>query len=69
MGYKLAGFLHLGGVEIDKKMAKIYQKNHSPEYFYLEDLRDFNERDGLPPELYHLDILDGSPPCSAFSMS
>lgn len=69
MGYKLAGFRHLGGVEIDRKMAKIYQKNHSPEYFYLEDLRDFNERDGLPPELYHLDILDGSPPCSAFSMS
>ncbi|PVV54757.1 hypothetical protein DD829_17385 [Chryseobacterium sp. HMWF035] len=50
-------------------MAKIYQKNHSPEYFYREDIRDFNQRDSLPEELSDLDILDGSPPCSAFSMS
>lgn len=69
MGYKLAGFQHLGGVEIDPKMAKIYQANHKPEYFYLEDIRDFNKRNDLPEELYNLDILDGSPPCSTFSMS
>lgn len=69
MGYKLAGFQHLGGVEIDPKMAKIYQTNHTPTYFYLEDIRDFNLRTDLPEELYDLDILDGSPPCSAFSMS
>jgi len=69
MGYKLAGFHHLGGVEIDNKMAKIYQTNHSPEYFYHEDIRDFNQRNDLPEELYELDILDGSPPCSAFSMA
>lgn len=69
MGYKLAGFEHLGGVEIDKRMAKIYEKNHNPKYFYLEDIRDFNKRTDLPSELYDLDILDGSPPCSSFSMS
>jgi len=69
MGYKLVGYDHLGGVEIDKKMAKVYIKNHSPKYFYLEDIRDFNEREDLPNELYNLDILDGSPPCSTFSMS
>lgn len=69
MGYKLAGFQHLGGVEIDGRMAKIYQTNHSPEHFYHEDIRDFNQRTDLPKELYELDILDGSPPCSAFSMS
>ena len=69
MGYKLAGFQHLGGVEIDPKMAKIYQTNHKPECFYLEDIRDFNQRGNLPTELFNLDILDGSPPCSAFSMA
>lgn len=68
MGYKLAGFEHLWGVEIDPKMEKIYKKNHQPKYFYLEDLRDFNLRQDLPKELFSLDILDGSPPCSAFSM-
>lgn len=69
MGYKLAGFNHLGGVEIDKKMGTIYQTNHNPKYFYLEDIRDFNQRNDLPASLYNLDILDGSPPCSTFSMS
>ncbi len=69
MGYKLAGFEHLGGVEIDKRMAKIYETNHNPKHFYVEDIRDFNQRTDLPSELYDLDILDGSPPCSTFSMS
>lgn len=69
MGYKLAGFNHLGGVEIDPSMAKIYRVNHNPKYLYLEDIRKFNERDDLPDELYRLDILDGSPPCTTFSMS
>lgn len=69
MGYKLAGFQHLGGVEIDKRMAAIYKLNHNPKYFYLEDIRDFNNRTDLPSELLNLDILDGSPPCSTFSMS
>ena len=69
MGYKLAGYNHLGGVEIDPKLAKIYKANHNPKYFYLEDIREFNKRDDLPEELYNLDLLDGSPPCSTFSMA
>ena len=69
MGYKLAGYEHLGGVEIDKRMANIYEINHNPKYLYLEDIRHFNTRNDLPDELYDLDILDGSPPCSTFSMS
>ena len=50
-------------------MAKAYQKNHQPKHFFLEDIRDFNLRGNLPEELFDLDILDGSPPCSTFSMS
>jgi DNA (cytosine-5)-methyltransferase 1 len=69
MGYKLAGFEHLGGVEIDPKMAVIYKTNHDPKYLYTEDIRDFNKKKDLPDELYNLDILDGSPPCTTFSMS
>lgn len=67
MGYKLAGFEHLGGVEIDKKVADVYKENHKPKHLYVEDLRDFNKRNDLPKELYELDLLDGSPPCSTFS--
>lgn len=69
MGYKLAGCDVLGCVEIDKRSNKVYVKNHHPKFNYLEDLREFNKRDDLPKELYNLDILDGSPPCTPFSTS
>lgn len=69
MGYKLAGFNHLGGVEIDPKIAKCYEINHKPKHLFIEDIRLFNKREDLPKELYNLAILDGSPPCSSFSMS
>lgn len=69
MGYKLAGYDHLGGVEIDSSLAEVYKANHKPKYFYNEDIRDFVNRNNYPDELYNLDILDGSPPCSSFSMA
>lgn len=59
----------LGCCEIDPRMNKVYVANHHPKYNYLEDIRDFNKRTDLPDELYYLDILDGSPPCSTFSMA
>jgi len=68
IGYRLAGFNHLGGVEIDEKCAKLYKKNLNPKYLFIEDIRDFNKRVDLPEELYNLDLLDGSPPCSTFSV-
>lgn len=69
MGYKLAGFNVLGGVEIDPKMMEVYRKNHNPKHSYLMGVQDFkNIPDSeLPKELFSLDILDGSPPCSSFS--
>lgn len=69
MGYKLAGFDYLGGVEIDPKVAAVYADNLHPRHLYVEDIRDFNKRDDLPAELYNLDILDGSPPCTLFSLN
>ena len=69
MGYKLAGFNVLGCNEIDPKMISAYRKNHKPKYSFLEPIQDFKLREDLPEELYNLDILDGSPPCSSFSIS
>lgn len=69
MGYKLAGFDVIGMNEIDPKMAECYIKNHNPKYSYVEDIRTFKDRTDLPKELYNLTILDGSPPCSSFSVS
>ena len=67
MGYKRAGFKVLGNVEIDPKINSMYVKNNHPKYNFCMDLRDFNKKEDLPDELYHLDILDGSPPCTVFS--
>lgn len=69
MGYKLAGYDHLGGVEFTDHYSKVYKVNHKPKHFYLEDIRLFNQRQDLPAELFDLDLLDGSPPCAAFSTS
>lgn len=69
MGYKLAGFDVIGCNEIDPKMMEAYKVNHNPKYSYLEPIQTFKLRNDLPDELYSLDILDGSPPCSNFSMA
>ena len=67
MGYKLAGYYMVGCCEIDPRMMEIYKKNLHTEHAYCMDVRDFLKVEDLPGELYHLDILDGSPPCSVFS--
>ena len=71
MGYKLAGYDVLGCCEIDPDMIKIYKQNNHPKYAYLMDIRDFVKLpdEEIPEELKDLDILDGSPPCSVFSMA
>lgn len=71
MGYKLAGMRVLGGVEIDPQMMNLYRLNHKPVHSYLMGVEEFNKipNDELPWELFGLDILDGSPPCSSFSMA
>jgi len=69
MGYKLAGFDVIGMNEIDPKMAAAYIANHKPKYSFIEPIQTFKNRADLPKELYELDILDGSPPCSSFSIA
>ncbi len=71
MGYKLSGYEVLGGVEIDPEMMRVYRANHNPKHSFLMGVQDFNKlpRDKIPAELFDLDTLDGSPPCSSFSMA
>ena len=69
MGYKMSGFDVIGCNEIDPEMIKIYKNNHNPKFAFLESIETLKLRDDLPKELYNLDILDGSPPCSSFSMA
>ena len=68
MGYKRAGCDVIAANDIDPEMAYHYKLNHNPKHYFLCPIKDLLSMD-LPDELYHLDILDGSPPCSTFSMA
>ena len=68
MGYKLAGYDVIGCNEIDPRMNAVYVKNHHPRYNFLCDIKELINKEDLPDELFHLDVLDGSPPCSSFSI-
>jgi DNA (cytosine-5)-methyltransferase 1 len=68
MGYKRAGCEIVAANDIDPEMAWHYKRNLNPPNYFLCPIRDLLTAD-LPPELFALDILDGSPPCSTFSMA
>jgi len=71
MGYKRAGYTVLGCNEIDEGIASVYKMNHNPKFCFISPIQDFSKRELIdyPKELFELDILDGSPPCSSFSMA
>ena len=68
MGYKRAGCDIVAANDIDPEMAWHYKHNLKPPHYFLCPIRDLLKAE-LPPELFELDILDGSPPCSTFSMA
>jgi len=68
MGYKRAGCTIVAANDIDPEMAWHYKRNLNPPQYFLCPIGDLLTAD-LPPDLYDLDILDGSPPCSTFSMA
>lgn len=68
MGYKLAGCDVIGCNEIDPKMIKLYLHNLKPKHFFNQPIQEFKNNPIIPEELFNLDILDGSPPCSTFSI-
>ena len=68
MGYKLNGLKVKWVNDIDPQMEKIYKSNHNPENYYLCDIRELKSK--IDPSIIgKVDILDGSPPCSSFSMA
>jgi DNA (cytosine-5)-methyltransferase 1 len=68
MGYKRAGCTIVAANDIDPEMAWHYKHNLNPPTYYLCPIRELITKE-LPAELFDLDILDGSPPCSTFSMA
>lgn len=67
-GYKMSGFDVVAANEIDATMAWHYLKNHNPKHYFKMPIQELLKKD-MPIELYGIDILDGSPPCSTFSFN
>ena len=69
MGYKRAGYEVIGNCEIDEEINAMYVANFHPKYNYRMSIEDLPKQTSIPDEMLNLDILDGSPPCSTFSMA
>lgn len=67
MGYKLAGCEVVAANDIDKRMKEHYLENLTVKHFFENPIGELLDME-LPKELYGIDILDGSPPCSTFSI-
>lgn len=68
MGYRLAGCSVVAANDIDPEMEWHYRKNLNPPRFYRCPIKELASS-GVSAEVGELDILDGSPPCSTFSMA
>lgn len=68
MGYKRVGCDVVAANDIDPEMAWHYKVNFAPKHYFLCPIRELITAT-LPDELIGIDILDGSPPCSTFSMA
>ena len=69
MGYKMSGCNVTGFCEVDQKMAKNYLLNMNVELPFIMPIQNLKENDDLIKKIGEVDILDGSPPCSTFSLA
>jgi DNA (cytosine-5)-methyltransferase 1 len=72
LGYKMAGFDVLGAVEFLDYQAANYRANWPGARLYEADIRELDPAavlSDLGLKAGELDVLDGSPPCSPFSVS
>ena len=69
MGYKMSGCDIVGFCEVDQKMAKNYLLNMNVDLPFIMPIQELKKNDDLINKIGEIDILDGSPPCSTFSMA
>jgi DNA (cytosine-5)-methyltransferase 1 len=70
LGYRMAGFRILWASEFIPAAQAVYRLNHSGTFLDPRDIRSVNPEEILAAcdlAVGELDLLDGSPPCQAFS--
>lgn len=72
LGYEMAGYNVLYANEFVPEAQNTYRANHEGVYLDTRDIRQINPEDILKItglKKFELDLFDGSPPCSSFSMA
>lgn len=69
LGYKMSGCDVVGFCEVDEKMAKNYLLNMDVSLPYVMPIQELKNNKSLIDKIGEVDILDGSPPCSTFSIA
>lgn len=70
LGYRMAGFRVVYANEFIEAARETYRANHAESYLDPRDIREIRPEDVLEKagvDRGELDLLDGSPPCAAFS--
>ena len=71
LGYRLAGYRVLWANEFIPAAQEVYKANHTRSILDTRDIREVQPKEILKATKLkkgELDLFDGSPPCSAFSM-
>lgn len=72
LGYRMAGYRVLWASEFIPDAQQIYKANHPDSFLDLRDIRKVAPEeilDQIGLSKGELDLMDGSPPCAAFSVS
>ncbi len=66
LGFKMAGFDIIGGIDVDRDSIITFQKNFKHSITFTEDIRKIS--DAIVKKTYkNVDVLVGGPPCQGFS--
>lgn len=66
LGFKLAGFDIVGGVEWDSAAMETHKKNFKSKFEFCGDIKDISDKE-IKEKLSDVDIIIGGPPCQGFS--
>lgn len=66
LGFKLAGFDIVGGVEWDAAAMETHKTNFDSNFEFCGDIKDISDEE-IESNLSNVDVIIGGPPCQGFS--